>query len=375
MTPVTIVIVARNAAATIGRAVRSALAEAPARVLLVDDYSSDDTGALARAAGGERIDIVRPIEHRTLGFARQTGISAVQTPYGVWLDADDELLPGRVARLTGALTAANASIAADGAEFVDEATGTTASAPIPALLRHGAAAVRLFERNYLPGPGVIAVETGAAKSIGYDPSLHGAEDIDFLLRSIAAGRRCGFIDTIGYRCHISPASHSRDLGRQRAMYKRALQKHDYGRVRDLYTAAGEGHAAWWALASMAAYREEYSAAYGFLTEARRSADGTVDTWRFDFQGGTLQLLMGRPRIAHRLLTAAERLQPTPEGANNLGVATAQIGDRQSADALFQQALDRLPGYRDAQVNLSSAAASHVTSHPLRIEPNRQDYRV
>ncbi|HYE85409.1 MAG TPA: glycosyltransferase [Vicinamibacterales bacterium] len=373
MTGATVIIVARDAGRTIARAVRSAVAEAPARILVVDDHSSDDTAAIARAEGGDRIDVIQTVEHRTLGFARQTGLMAVRTGHAVWLDADDELLPGRVARLLAALTDTGASIAADGAEFVDEATGSIVSAPIPAVLRHGEAAVRLFERNYLPGPGVIAVRTDAAAAIGYDSALHGAEDIDFLLRAIAAGQRSTFVDAIGYRCHASPTSHSRDLTRQRAMYTRALRKHDYSSVRRLYIEAGEERAAWWALASMAIYRDEYGAAYGFLTEARRAAAAGEDTWRFDFQGGTLQLLMGRPQVAHRLLAAAERLQPTPEGANNLGVATAQMGDRRGADALFQAALERLPGYRDALVNLTSVPAAHITSHPLRSEPNRQDY--
>ena len=103
-------IAARNAAATIERAMESAVAQDGCSIVLVDDFSTDDTVALAKEIGGTRLGVVRPARHQSLGLTRQAGLDAVTTPFGVWLDSDDELLPGRVARLIGALESDQARV-------------------------------------------------------------------------------------------------------------------------------------------------------------------------------------------------------------------------------------------------------------------------
>ena len=67
MRHVSVIIAAFNGAATIGRAVRSALEQPEtAEVLLVDDASSDGTGSVARAAaeGSDRLTVVVLPENR-----------------------------------------------------------------------------------------------------------------------------------------------------------------------------------------------------------------------------------------------------------------------------------------------------------------------
>ena len=94
---VTIIIPCYKAAATLRRAVGSALHGAPAdtQLLLVDDGSPDDTGALCDelAAQDSRITAL----HRAnggAGAARNTGLDAADGDWVLFLDADDELLPG-----------------------------------------------------------------------------------------------------------------------------------------------------------------------------------------------------------------------------------------------------------------------------------------
>ena len=94
---VTIIIPCYKAAATLRRAVGSALHGAPAdtQLLLVDDGSPDDTGALCDelAAQDSRIAAL----HRAnggAGAARNTGLDAADGDWVLFLDADDELLPG-----------------------------------------------------------------------------------------------------------------------------------------------------------------------------------------------------------------------------------------------------------------------------------------
>ena len=93
----TIIIPCYKAAATLQRAAASALDGAPpdTELLLIDDGSPDDTGALcdALAAGDPRIRGAAPPQRRRRR-GRNTGLDAAEGRWVLFLDADDELLPG-----------------------------------------------------------------------------------------------------------------------------------------------------------------------------------------------------------------------------------------------------------------------------------------
>lgn len=99
---VSIIIPCYRAEATLRRAVASALEGAPAdlQLLLVEDGSPDGTGALCDqlASGDARITALhRP--NGGAGAARNTGLEAARGDWVLFLDADDELLPGLWAAL------------------------------------------------------------------------------------------------------------------------------------------------------------------------------------------------------------------------------------------------------------------------------------
>jgi glycosyltransferase involved in cell wall biosynthesis len=81
--------------------------------ILVDDASTDDTGALfdAAAAGDPRFRVVHHGERRGLASARNTGLDLVDTPLLGFLDADDRLRPRALERLVGALHASGSDFA------------------------------------------------------------------------------------------------------------------------------------------------------------------------------------------------------------------------------------------------------------------------
>lgn len=104
---VTIIVPGRDIAAYAQAALESLRAQTEPRwrALLVDDGSIDDTGDIfaAAAASDARFRLVRHEQPRGLGAARNSGLDLVDTPLLGFLDGDDELEPGALARLTGTL--------------------------------------------------------------------------------------------------------------------------------------------------------------------------------------------------------------------------------------------------------------------------------
>ena len=120
---VDIVIATYNRADTLGRAIDSALAQdyPGVRVIVVDDGSTDDTPRVL-AAFGDRITAIRQANAER-GAARNAGMASGQGELLLFLDSDDELLPGAVSRVAGALlTRPDVGLAYGEAEFYDDNT-------------------------------------------------------------------------------------------------------------------------------------------------------------------------------------------------------------------------------------------------------------
>lgn len=383
----TILIAARNASSTIEKALTSACAHGDYDLVLIDDFSADDTVLRARRIAGNRLKVIRPTIHQSLGFTRETGLDAVETPFGMWLDADDELLPGRLARMIEAMDSEKSDFACDAVELRNGLTGEfIRHLAIPEFIKNHHPLARLFERNFLPAPGAIGFRTNAARFLGYDAQLHGAEDYDFLLRAIAAGSKFSLLASTGYRQFAYAQSLSRSMENQRKMCQAALAKHSYDAVRALYAKAGyENRIALWALISIAMFRVDYPAVLRYLREAEEAMrePETVleplgpypypESWLLAFFKGTVLLLMDKATEALSILERQHAQLPTAAGCNNLGIAKWHTGDKSTAASLFQQSLRLFPGYLDAKKNLASPFPSFITTHPLRIDPARTDY--
>lgn len=384
MREVTILIAARNAAATIERCLQSALAQG-GPVVVVDEQSTDNTAALARAVGRDRVTVILSQRCQALGCARQIALDAVTTRFAMWVAAADEALPGRAARLHARLEQEGADLAYDAADLHDRESGALVRhLPIPEYLRRDPTAVRQFERNATSSLGRPLVRTSWAARIGYDPSCDGAADYDFLLRSVMEGARVVWDQTTGYRIYTDPAGSRREQSGRNSDIRALLQKHEYHLVRTRYRAAGHSEAVTaWALAAMALYREDWQEAGGFIDEAAATIADPVrvlepggpcphpEGWRRAFYRGTLALLQGRFDLGRRELAIAQVFKRAPESSNNLGIALARFGLRAEADDLFREAERACPGYRDAAHNLVSPIPSCITSHPLR-RPARTD---
>lgn len=100
---VAIVIPCFNDGATVGEALRSALAQNPGEIVVVDDGSDDPSTleVLARIAG-DGVRVVRQ-PNRGLSAARMAGVRDTTAPLIYPLDADDLIAPGSLEKLARAL--------------------------------------------------------------------------------------------------------------------------------------------------------------------------------------------------------------------------------------------------------------------------------
>ncbi len=104
---VSIIIPAHNADRTLGRTL-NALKDLPSsyELLIVNDHSSDDTVAVARAAGHEPI-LSRSV--RNCSAARNSGVAATQGETLVFLDADVEVEAARLREMVRRFAASDAA--------------------------------------------------------------------------------------------------------------------------------------------------------------------------------------------------------------------------------------------------------------------------
>lgn len=99
---VCIIMAAKNAEGTIGRAVTSALQQGcVTEIIVVDDGSDDDTLAVARASaqGSERLIAIALPENRGPAAARNMALARSTADFVCVLDSDDFMLPDRVSRM------------------------------------------------------------------------------------------------------------------------------------------------------------------------------------------------------------------------------------------------------------------------------------
>lgn len=232
---VCVVVAAKNAAETIGRAVRSALREAPvSEVVVVDDGSSDATAeaSLAVDDGSGRLRILKLERNRGPAFARNHAIAQSGAPFIAILDADDFFLRGR---FDGMLEGKDWDFVADNIVFIDE-RGT--DGPEPAVPRFEAEPRFLGPADFIDGNisrrGASRGEIGFLKPVmrrafldahglRYDEKLRLGEDYDLYVRALLKGARYKIVHGCGYCGVVRPDSLS---GRHRTEDLRQLYKAD-----------------------------------------------------------------------------------------------------------------------------------------------------
>lgn len=219
-----------RSAATIARAVKSALAEPQAAEVFVADNGSEDGGATIEAAraaddGTGRLKVVGLPPGGGPGRARNAAIDRSASPWICILDSDDYFEPGRLATLLSYASDGHDLIADDLLQVMDGADRSTAK---PLWFTDQPAVIDIslldFINANIPHPSRYRRELGFLKpmmssdflrrnGLRYTDEMFLGEDYDLYVRALAAGGRLRLIPAAGYvsvmRSNSLSAHHSR----------------------------------------------------------------------------------------------------------------------------------------------------------------------
>jgi glycosyltransferase involved in cell wall biosynthesis len=187
---VDVVIPVYNGARFLEETVRSAVGQtlAPARVIISDDGSTDDTADVARRLASEFpcVDLLR-LPRSGVSAARNAGITASTAPFVAFLDADDLWLPEKLAKQIEVFAYADPSVGfvhtsylqinEDGSERVDDKL-------FPPSRRGDIFFPLLLEDYALSGSasGVLVKRSVLDQTGLFDTNLYHGEDWDLWLR-------------------------------------------------------------------------------------------------------------------------------------------------------------------------------------------------
>lgn len=147
-------------------------------VMVVDDHSSDETGAVAALLGAR---VIRHTENRGPAEARNTGLAATDCEWIAFLDSDDEWLPDHLAHLWS-IRGGHALVGAAAFYRTNDGNGDRFAGPVTRQPMHFASPDRLISTlNFFTTSGTM-VRRDAALAVGGFHKWWGAEDFDLWVR-------------------------------------------------------------------------------------------------------------------------------------------------------------------------------------------------
>ena len=385
---ITVVICAYNAAGTLLNAINSVdVPECP--ILIINDDSKDNTLELLEKYDSKQVKIVSHKKNKGLSTARQTALNHIRTDYGIWLDADDEFLPGRIMKLYHYLDKNDYDLVFDQAELWDgHRQIKIRDLPIPDFILNDQSAYRLFERNYLPVPACPAFRVSTARKIGYDITRRQSEDYDFNLRAIRGGLRLHLIRFTGYKLNAYDSSLSRNLNIQGELTCKTLKKFTLEEIQKIYLDFGcSEKITQWALVLVSINKSEPKRAFQLLNNMESECKNNFDileldgplpfpeNWKWYFYCSISQLMLSKYHNAVTFIEKALEIKKSPELFNNLGFAFGKINGQDGLKDFFKKAQELNSKYNDAVKNEKAHSTEELTftKHPLRCHPSRMEY--
>ena len=209
---VSVVIPCYRDSATLGRAIRSVLAQTyrPIEVVVVNDCSPETVEIEGCLTEFPEVRYLRNERNLGLAATRNAGLVAATGDCVAFLDADDEYHPRKIEYQMCALCPGSAVTC----RFQEVLPGD--SAPI-ASIRDADVAVsevstvgRLLYRNTLNGAGLLAPRELLLKMGGYDASMRSCEDFDLWLRLLESGVQARRVELPLYLYYFNPAGLSKN---------------------------------------------------------------------------------------------------------------------------------------------------------------------
>lgn len=261
--PVSVIIPAWRAAATIGRALASVAAQTvpPAEVVVVDDGSDDGTLDAAEACRpllAERgIALIAERQpNQGAGAARNRAIALSSGSLLAFLDADDEWLPEKLERSLAEL-GSHAFVSHD--MLVVGEGGETVADCARHFPQGGDAFLALFQRGFVATSTVLARRDAVLAAGGFDPALRAAQDYDLWLKLAASGLFHVFAGALT-RYHVTPGGITGNVERRRLCSLAVLDRH---------RPALAGRRGGWAALAKRALIIQYEAASAHAARGRR----------------------------------------------------------------------------------------------------------
>jgi glycosyltransferase involved in cell wall biosynthesis len=212
MPDVTIIIPAFNAEKYIAESVESVLAQSHPVVecIVVDDGSTDRTAEIVESFG-DRVRLVRQANAER-SAARNAGLALASGEYVGFLDADDLLLPGKVAEQVAFLEAhPEYDVVYSLVKYFRDGTNDryTVRRPTPS----GDILPQLIYTNFITMNSPLFRRGAVERVAGFDVTFSRYEDWDFLLRLALTGSRFGFVDSFHAACRMHGDNTVKDLVR------------------------------------------------------------------------------------------------------------------------------------------------------------------
>jgi glycosyltransferase involved in cell wall biosynthesis/SAM-dependent methyltransferase/uncharacterized protein YbaR (Trm112 family) len=169
-------------------------------LIVVDGFSTDNSLEVAlrwakRNAGRfNRITVLKNLANYGLGFCRNSGFAAADTPYVLPLDADNRLRPDCCEKLLAAIKESGATFVYPTIQHFGSSTAQISNALYQPQ--------RFVAGNYVDAMALVSKEGWAIVS-GYNHVRHGWEDYDFWARMAELGLRGDWLPEVlaDYRVH------------------------------------------------------------------------------------------------------------------------------------------------------------------------------
>lgn len=203
---VTVVMPAMNRAHLIAQALDSVAAQTvpPREVIVIDDASTDDTVAVAKAHGATVIELA---ENGGSGPARNRGIEAASSTWIAFLDSDDMWAPDHLERIMRR-AAGHVLVAAPGVSSAGRRLGNSWGHEVTLGVK-----TVLAPGEMVCTSGTIA-RRDALIAAGLFRPLRRAQDLDMWVRVLRQGTGLALAEpSVTYFLHDEQAIHSTDLMR------------------------------------------------------------------------------------------------------------------------------------------------------------------